>query len=239
MKAGIIDDTLEDIQVLKQYLEQYSKETNSLIEIRTFHSSIEFLECYQNDFDILFLDIEMPGMNGLEVARTIRRDRVDYRTKIVWITGTTVYTMDMFNVAPFDFLKKPFAEEKVNETMKNFVNCYSIQLPDVSFAYIEKKTKRRRHKSLQMRDIFYIEAVSKKIHLSTEEGDYYCEGTFADWIPRFTPHGFAQCHRSYLVNCAKVHNMERDIVYINYKPIPISRTYQKTFFQAINQRNGV
>ncbi len=105
MKIAIVDDDPKDAQVITDYLTKYEEETNSEIQMEVFHSSVEFLERYSGRYDLVFLDIEMPGSNGLEAAREIREK--DAGVGIIFVTSLAQYAIAGYEVNAIDYMVKP------------------------------------------------------------------------------------------------------------------------------------
>lgn len=224
MKAGIIDDTLEDIQVLKQYLEQYSKETNSLIEIRTFHSSIEFLECYQNDFDILFLDIEMPGTDGIETAKEIREK--DSEVAIIFVTNMIQYAIRGYEVNAIDFMVKPV--EYFNFTLKLEKAIHIVNQRVNQSLLIGSASDYRK---IPIAEIMYIEKEKNYLAYHTTKGVFRERGTMTELRDKLSPFFFSESMTGCMVNLGFVDQVWKDEVYIGEDRLPISRRMKKQFVQ--------
>ena len=105
MKIAIVDDTLEDRQLLTDYLKRYQQENNLQLIVHTFSSGLDLLGENREGYDILFLDIEMPGCDGLEVTQEIRQR--DSAVSIIFVTSMAQYAIDGYQVNAFDFIVKP------------------------------------------------------------------------------------------------------------------------------------
>ena len=105
LRVAIVDDLTEDSQRLADYLEQFQREHNMEIKMDVYNASFEFLEKYHGNYDVIFLDIEMPGSDGLEVAREIRTK--DEAVGIIFVTGMAKYAVEGYAVHAIDFIVKP------------------------------------------------------------------------------------------------------------------------------------
>ncbi len=105
MKVAVVDDVPRDAQLLVRYLQQFQGEQGISIQIVPFYSSIDFLEEYDGAYDIVFLDIEMPGSDGLTTAREIRNR--DDAVAIIFITNMAQYAIRGYEVNAVDFMVKP------------------------------------------------------------------------------------------------------------------------------------
>jgi two-component system, LytTR family, response regulator LytT len=147
----IIEDEVEQQELTKQYLERYSKETGECIFNITCHTSpMEFLESYHNEAELIFLDIRMPGINGMDVAREIRKR--DSLVTIVFITSLAQYAIDGYSVQAEDYILKPISYSEFNlklyRILKNvsskngkymtiILNSGIVKLPYTSIVYLE------------------------------------------------------------------------------------------------------
>lgn len=96
IKIAIVDDQEEDAELLKEYLAKYEEEHSILVQSTVFLASFDFLEKYHGEYDVIFLDIEMPGSNGLEVAREIRSK--DDAVGIIFVTSMVPYAINGYEV---------------------------------------------------------------------------------------------------------------------------------------------
>lgn len=91
LRAAVVDDSIEDANLLLEYLERFQAEQEMEFQTKVFHASFDFLEEYNGDYEVVFLDIEMPGSNGLDVAREIRAK--DETVGIIFVTSMAQYAM--------------------------------------------------------------------------------------------------------------------------------------------------
>ena len=110
---AICDDEKNICTSLERVVEEYALGKNINYNIESFNSADELLKhilLKKNSYDIIFLDIEMKGINGIEFGEILRGDMKDEKTKIIYISWENSYAMDLFKVRPFDFLIKPLEE---------------------------------------------------------------------------------------------------------------------------------
>jgi len=105
MRIAVVDDSIGDAQRIVTYLEQFQAEHDLNFQTKVFYASLDFLEEYDGDYDVIFLDIEMPGSNGLEAAREIRER--DQAVGIIFVTSLAQYAIDGYEVQAIDFMVKP------------------------------------------------------------------------------------------------------------------------------------
>ena len=119
---AVCDDRPEDARLVASLAAQWARRTGAEVELEVFPSAEAFLFRYQEkkDFDILLLDIEMTGMDGVELAKTVRRD--NEAVQIVFITGYSDYIAQGYEVSALHYLMKPVNEEKFNQVLTRAVS---------------------------------------------------------------------------------------------------------------------
>ena len=113
MRAAICDDRAEDAQLVAQYVREWGESREESVALEMFPSAEAFLFAYDEDknFDLLLLDVEMGGMDGVTMARRVRAENT--AVQIVFITGYTDYIAEGYDVAALHYLVKPVREEKL------------------------------------------------------------------------------------------------------------------------------
>lgn len=195
MTIGICDDDKRTCVALASRICKTQPED----AIRIYRSAQELL-AEQTLPDILFLDILMPGMTGMDAARTLRERGCD--ATIIFISGDDEYVFRAFDVRAFHYLLKPFSDEKLQEVLKR---ARQERLSR------ENAPERRRltiksggvSTSVAVRDILYAEVFNRRIVLHTTSGDLECYGRLSE-LEKKLGDEFFRTHRAYLVNLAHV-----------------------------------
>ena len=227
MNIAICDDSKEYLDRIEKLLKPYT-EANSL-QINRFTSGEEFLDSMDkgSTYDIIFLDIEMAQVSGIEAARKIRE--TENNAIIIFITSHIHYVSDTFRLAAFQFLLKPIDEtafrldfERALQEYKSRHGQYIVRWRDVYCV-------------LEYGEIFYIEAYNRHLFIHTETEGYECMGKLAEDYEKLRPYYFARCHQGYLVNLNKIKRISKVFIKLkNDVEIPVSRGYRARVMEAFN-----
>ncbi len=182
---------------------------------------------YASTFSIVFLDVEMGDISGLDVARDIREKNKD--VIIFFITSYINYVPDSFRLGAFQFLVKPINDddfkkdfERALNTLRSMHTQYRIKWRDVNHV-------------VEYKDIFYIEAYNRHLFIHEEENGYECIGKLQDECEKLKHYGFSRCHQGFLINLSKVRKIDKKSVVLNNGvTIPISRQYKQSLMQDFN-----
>ncbi len=220
MKIAIIEDEGPHAQLLALYLGNWSKRAQIHIVVRIFSSAESFLFAWENekDFDVLFVDIQMRGMNGMDLAKRVRRENA--RVAIIFTTGITDYMEEGYEVEALHYLVKPLEEEKVAACMSRVVERQT-----------EKKCILLRQGNeickMELDRINYIEACGHGCLVSVAGGgERVCETSDGiSQIEKMLPDDlFVRCHRSYLCGIHNIRHIDRtEIIFDDGSRIPVSR----------------
>ena len=182
----------------------------------------------KNPYDVLFLDIEMPAMDGITLARKLR-ERSD-NIYIVFLTGHVEYALEGYEVNALRYLTKPVQEDKLREVIR-FV--------------MDKNTSKRQvmikedgeEMLLNVADIIYLEAQNQYVMIYTTEGEHLIRYNISDFEEKLKNDGFFRCHRGYLVSLAKVKKLVKSDVLMEGPDgdisIPVSRSNVKPLKEAL------
>lgn len=226
LRIAICDDQNEFCSQIERIL---LKNSSVEITIEVFYSGeklVEYLAC-NTQFDLIFLDIELGEFNGINVGEAIRNKLNDHICKIVFVTAKDGYEKELFDLQPFNFLRKPINEEKL-------VNCVELvaKILNIENNLFDYK-KGHEHKKIPIKEILYCESVLKKtkiVSLNQSTGEVVEDSFYGslEKIKSDLPSTFFFPHRSFLVNYNNIKYMSNEeIVMINESVIPISRRYLK------------
>lgn len=192
---GICDDGKNICASIENMLLQCAKEQNILVDINVWYTG-EGLQDYLaagNHLDILFLDIELFKMTGIEVGEYIRKQLDNMGMQIVYISGKPSYAQQLFKTQPLDFLVKPISQDQINDTMETAVRI--IKKKEERFEFQQGK----QHYYVPMGDIVYFESEGRKIRVVTLKETFEFYGRLKEVAKRLSE-DFIVIHQSYIVN---------------------------------------
>ena len=207
------------------------------ITIDTFYSGEALIDNIkeENLYDLIFLDIELGKINGVEIGHIIRKQMEDYVTKIIYISSKDIYDRQLFDVQPLHFLKKPIDSKKVFDVIQ-----LAMKISEKENRNFEFKSFRNTIK-VPYRDILYFESRGRKVFLMGTKSNYTFYGninSLEEVLPKF----FIHPNRSYFVNYEFVTCFKfEELIMTDGSVIPISRNKRKEIreLQLVFERKGM
>lgn len=234
INIAICDDEKVQVELLEKYVINWAKENGIRIEVELFFNaeSFEFLWSMDKKFNILLLDIEMPGKNGIQLAKKIRKE--DNLLNIIFITGISDYISEGYDVEAINYLIKPIKEDKLYECLNRAIEKIPIEEKTILID-VEGETIR-----LIEMDILYIESFSHSVEIYTLKDTYRVRKNISTMENELNQNNFIRCHRSYIVNLKHIKRIGKtDIILDNDDLIPVSRRqYSNTNIEFIKYHGG-
>lgn len=232
LNIALIDDNPEDNQILKENLERFAKEDNSLFSTSLFGSADAFLKKDLASFDLVFLDIDMPGTNGLETAKLIRKK--DETIPLVFVTNLYQFAIRGYEVNALDFILKPVEYDSFVLKMRRIKRL-------IQYSANKKITVHWKNgdKIIDVGDVDYVEVRGHYLmyHLSGGES-ITTRGKISSLEKEYDSYGFCRCNNYYLVNLKNVDGVEKQKVLIGKDSLPISRTKKQSFLNRLAEYLG-
>lgn len=237
LQVGICDDQEETRELMAGKVKMACPEASIIL----YKSGQEVLDALMLP-DILLLDIQMPGIDGLQTARELRR--ISSKVIIIFVTVTGDYVFQSFDVGAFHYLLKPFDDLKFNEILQNAVKQYREQ--EMPVTGIKRKrspliiTTKGRHIPVSFEDIVYAEVFDRKILLHTMESDIEYYGKMKD-LEKMAGDSFYRPHRAYLINFDYISKYNSSIIYLKRGQALMAKQKYKDFVKCYlryNHRKG-
>lgn len=223
---AICDDEQYMSDKIKEMISDFFHSRNIEISISRFSSGEELL-LYDRKIDILFLDIQMGKIDGMETARKLRDRR--FKGFLVFITVLKEMVFQSFEVQAYDYLVKPIEKKQFEKTMKRLLKA--IQSASEANLLIQ-----RGYESIiiSFDDILFCEIMDRKVYLHLKSGDVIDYYDKMEHLEKKLDHRFFKCHRSFLINLRYLRSYKNGIAYMeNGKEIPVSRLRSKEFSNII------
>lgn len=227
--VAICDDSCADQKYLFRITDNWARSSGNTVVIRTFGSAEEFLFHYEDDksYDILLLDIELGGMNGVELAKTIRSGNAS--AQIVFITGYPDFIAEGYEVSALHYLMKPVAEDKLCAVLTRAAQSIQKAEPAVLF-YADGESL-----LVRTRDIVFAEAFAHSTSITTLYEQFDIREAFSDVEARLGD-GFIRCHRSYLVGLRHIRRISKTGITLEGGiTVPVSRRSMSAVSQAFTR----
>lgn len=223
LRVAVVDDLKEDSQIIAEYLTHFQEEKGVHISTDVYNASFDFLEKYHGEYDVIFLDIEMPGSNGLEVAREIRAK--DNAVGIVFVTGMAQYALEGYEVNAIDFIVKPVSYYNFSVKLeKAFRFCQNRNSKDILVSSREGIHR------FAAGDIRYIEKNRDDMVFHTIHGEYRMRGSIKTLKEKLDGLPFSECTAGCLVNLNSVVHIGKDVIGLeDGTELPLSRRLKKKF----------
>lgn len=225
LNIAICDDNTEHINILEKYLFEIS---NIKIECDVYQSGESLIDAYKNNverYDVVFLDMEMNKLNGIETANLIRE--FDEHIIIIFVTSHSEYMKESFQCQPFRFIEKPLDYDELKKIFYDIKDKLSKKRK--IFPFTENKTKVR----LFCDDIIYCESQGHWVWIYTKDNSYKICKTLSDLYEQLDKEMMFQVHKSYIVNFNYIYTIKENNIQLYHcdKLIPISRSCKKAFLE--------
>ncbi|HKJ49775.1 MAG TPA: LytTR family DNA-binding domain-containing protein [Christiangramia sp.] len=231
IRCIIVDDEPVALDILENHISRIDK-----IEIigRCKNATEAFNMINANKTDLIFLDINMPGISGISFAKSINKN-----IKIIFTTAYREYAIEGFDLHAVDYLLKPISFERLLDAVNNFQEIHfnqsqpehkSDEISDFIFVKIDRKM----HK-IDFSKILWIESLSDYLKIETSDGTKVTRETISSIETKLPQSKFLRIHRSFIIAIDKIESYSNEEVIIQNKSLPISRTYKDQVIQTLGK----
>ncbi len=225
IRIAIVEDDENERRRIRENTLRVAEKEGIEVSVTGFENGLVFLGGYEKDFDLILMDIEMPGMNGMETARALRK--MDDTAVLVFITNLTQYAVQGYEVDALDYIVKPIQPYSFALKMKRAFSRTVKRLDDVI-----RISDGQGKCNVRISAIRYVEVSGHYLVWHTQQGDFTEYATLKDAEDRIGKPFFVRCSRSFLVNLHRVDAIHRESVTVDGDELPISRPQRKPFLAA-------
>ncbi len=226
----IIDDELPARGLIETYLEVLP----DFEVVKTLDNAVEgFVYLQNNTIDLLFLDIQMPKMSGLELLKALHT-----RPKVILTTAYREYAVEGFDLDVFDYLVKPISQERFLKAISKYLHFQEITKPATvqastyDAAYLFLKVDKEQ-KKVFLNEILYIEGLKDYIKVYTTQGRFIVNERLGYMEAKLPETKFIRVHKSFIIAIDKVSTYNSDFLKIDEQEIPIGKVYKQNFLSKI------
>lgn len=227
LRIAIVEDSPKELDLLQNCLDEYRVSRTLQMEYWVFGDAESFLEHYGAEYDIVFMDIELPGMNGMEAAHRLRE--IDQKVALIFVTNLAKFAIRGYEVDALDYVLKPVRYGPLCPKLDRAVaRCRNLSQSIV----INQAASSLR---LLLQEIFYIEVRGHRLTYHTEQGDFECSGTLQETETKLHDWGFLRCNKCYLVNQRQIREVcGGELLLMNGERLQISRLRKKEFMEEFS-----
>lgn len=234
MNIAIAEDDPRFAAQLQEYLDQFAKEHRLQFAVKHFSDGTALINAYDHTFDLLLLDVDMPGIDGISTARHIRERDPD--VLLMFITNLAQFAIRGYEVDALDYVLKPVSYYALSMKMKKVLRIWRDR--DDRAIFLKRDGERIR---IPISWIYYVEVYSHDLCYHTAQGDIKpSSGQTMNQVEReLAQYGFARCHNCYLINLHYVDEMSGTAVQVAGNTLPVSRNRRKGLLEALmNEATG-
>lgn len=226
VRIAIVEDDPSDMAQLTECLRRYEAEQKETFSVKSFFTPADFFNTYGPGYDLIFMDIELPLANGMEVARQLRE--IDSVITLVFITNMEQYAVNGYEVEALDFVVKPINyfrfSSMMHKALRHIARRSEKEVLIQSAGIITR---------LRASQILYVEIRDHLLIYHTDQGKFESWGKMTDVEADLSPHGFVRCSSSHLINLRYVVSVDGNNVNVAGTKLLISQRRRKAFYTSV------
>lgn len=225
---------IDDEPLARQLMESHVRQVRNLELVASCETAIEAFEIlHQEKIDLLFIDIQMPGISGLNFLRSLKSP-----PRAIFTTAFTEYAVDAFDLDAVDYLMKPVTFERFIKAIQkagilkdaNHNNSQTAIEDEAIFLKVDKRLIR-----IPFADIFYVEALGDYIKVITAQATHVSYSTLGKIAGLLPEQQFLRIHKSFIINLRHIQFVEGNLVRILDKELPVGVTYKEALYKRLGQ----
>ena len=226
-RVAIVDDQLSIRTQMQSYFERYQEDHQQQFRISSFGNAELFLDQYKPVYDIVLMDIDMPGMNGLSAAHRLRK--LDEQVVLMFVTNLTQYAINGYEVSAVDYVIKPLDYAKFEFKLTRALGMVPPKNKSMVFIKTEEGIV-----SVEQDDVTYVEVQGHNLFYHTKSETYRIRGSLKQAEAELLSPRFFTCNKCYIVNLAYVEEIKNNnVAIVAGDEVMISRPKKKAFMEAL------
>lgn len=232
LKIAIVEDQEKTAQKLAEYVRKYAQEHQAEVELTHFSDGMSIAGEYKPVWDLIFMDIEMPLLDGMSAAKAIRK--TDENVILIFITSMAQYAIQGYQVNALDYILKPVVYAQLEFALNKAMAV--LKRNEKKFILLQDEETLRR---VPADEVLYVEIDNHKLLFVTEKKTYEMRGTMAKAEEMLKGCHFSKCNQCYLVNLRWITDVGKDYLMVSGHRLQISRPRRKAFLQEYSNYLGV
>ena len=231
VRVAIVEDNQKERDRIRECLAYSEQESDAAFDIQEFPNGLTFLGSYRPEYDLVFMDIDMPGMNGMETAKELRT--IDDSVLLIFVTNMAQYAISGYEVDALDFILKPINRYSFAIKLKRALSRIPKRSDDYATVKADGKTR-----TIRISSVLWIDVNGHYVVYHTTDGDITEYTTLKEASAKVQNGSFAFVNRSCLVNMNRIDSVGRDTVTVGNQRLDISRPQRKAFLVAMSDFMG-
>lgn len=229
IKIAVVDDETDQIEKIVKIVTDFFNQRKISVETDEFHDGESLLN-KDYSYDIIFLDIQMDGIDGIETAGLLRKK--DKKTALIYISNYPEKMSVSFSVHPFAFIEKPISPDKIHNNLQDYIE------------YIENFNKKRYFLfnlyhggtvTIDIDSILVLEYIKNRvIQLITTNSEHLITGSISDLSEKLSKYDFISPHKSFIINQAHITAFGDNIQIYKKYSVPVAKNKKKIILEQIN-----
>ena len=207
MKICICDDNAVFHREIKDKISAFME--TEILDFFRGEDLLEYCKCAKTPIDIIFLDIEMDSLNGINTAKEIRK--INNKVIIIFVSSYSEYVFEAFDVNALHFIQKPVDDEKFKDVFTRAIQKYNSQNTAITLKWQSERY------IIMIDEIIFVEGYNRHLMVHTINGDYEVKGKIDEIFPQLESHGFLKVHQGYIVNLAYISQIKNDEIVMRDK----------------------
>ena len=225
----MVEDEKETADNLKQMVLKFMGETHETADISCYDNAKTFLNTYVKQYQLVFMDINLPNLNGMDAVHLLREKDKD--VTVIFVTSLAQYAVKGYEVSAFDFIVKPVNYFDFRLKLIRVMKMLAEKSADSKRILIHNRSYKQ---AIECQDIIYIEVINHSLVFHTAEGDYTENKPLKMIEQELEGLPFSRCNQCYLVNLKYVSKVEEYNLYLGNTTLLISHPRKKEFMSALN-----